>query len=67
MKYATRFVLCFAVLASTGCATDKFSNRLACGASKSTAFVVSQYGAFGIASGIDAADAAVICPAVGSK
>lgn len=61
MKHATILII---LATLTGCSvTGQLENRIACTAAKDKALYVSEYGPVGIASTIDAKDAAVICGA----
>lgn len=65
MKHATILIL-LATLA--GCSvTGQLENRVACTVARDGARYVSEYGPLGIASKIDAKDAAVICGAAAAK
>lgn len=52
-----------AVLALTGCGSlgKTFANRVSCTADGSRALISSMYGPIGVASVVDAADAAALC------
>lgn len=60
MKHTIALILAACLLA--GCSTtDLLANRLTCTVDGKQAHVVSLYGPIGIASKVDAADAAVVC------
>jgi len=58
-----RALLVIGALALSGCATETFTNRLACTVAGDLAYHVSMYGPIGISSKIDAKDSKVVCVA----
>jgi hypothetical protein len=56
------FILCAAIgLSGCGSMSQTFANRISCTADGQRAIVASMYGPLGVASLVDAADAAVLC------